>query len=195
MALQAGADVNHKDKYSETALHWAAEKGHEALAQGLLAQGLLGAGADINAADRFGWTPLRLTAECNKPEVAKVLLANGAQVNARTRESRTALHIAAIKGHEALAQVDVRPCWAQGRTSTRQTRKGGRRSTTPHWRTSPRLPRCCWRTGPKSMRATMAVAQRWGGPGANPRWRRCSCSTAPSEGACRGARRYRRPTH
>ena len=34
MALQAGADVNHKDKISWTALLWAAEKGHEALAQG-----------------------------------------------------------------------------------------------------------------------------------------------------------------
>jgi ankyrin repeat protein len=34
MALQAGADVNHKDKESSTALHYAAIEGHEALAQG-----------------------------------------------------------------------------------------------------------------------------------------------------------------
>jgi ankyrin repeat protein len=49
MALQAGADVNHEDGWSRTALHWAACEGHEALAQGLL-----GAGADINAADKDG---------------------------------------------------------------------------------------------------------------------------------------------
>ena len=34
MALQAGADVNHKGEESRTALHWAASRGHEALAQG-----------------------------------------------------------------------------------------------------------------------------------------------------------------
>jgi hypothetical protein len=74
----------------------------------------------------------------------------GADVNHKDRDSATALHWAAIKGHESLAQG--RPCWAQGRTSTRQTRTGAR-STRPQCTTSPRLPRCCWRTGPKSMRA------------------------------------------
>jgi ankyrin repeat protein len=91
MALQAGADVNHKDKESSTALHYAAIEGHEALAQG--AQ-LLGAGADINAAASTGWTPLHCTARCNKPEVAKVLLANGAQVNARNNAGYTAVELA-----------------------------------------------------------------------------------------------------
>ena len=96
-------------------------------------------------------------------------------MNERNQLSRTALHIAAEEGHEALAQG--RPCWAQGRTSTRQTRTGARCSTGPYCASSPRLPRCCWRTGPKSMCATMTVAQRWQSPGngAFARWRRCSC--------------------
>jgi hypothetical protein len=97
MALQAGADVNHKDKYERTALHWAAKEGHEALAQGLL-----GAGADINAADAAGWTPLHWAAVCNKPEVAKVLLANGAQVNAGNNAGRTALANARTRGHREM---------------------------------------------------------------------------------------------
>jgi len=103
MALQAGADVNHKDLGdSRAALHWAAICGmaaevdphHEALAQGLL-----GAGADVNAKDEWEYTPLLLAAFWNKPEIAKVLLAHGAQVNARTNDGRTALAIARCK-HE-----------------------------------------------------------------------------------------------
>ena len=100
MALQAGADVNHEDRDSWTALHHAAYKGHEAVAQGPL----LGAGADVNAKDGSGRTPLHLAAWNNKPEVAKVLLAHGAQVNARNDYSATALHHAAYNGYEALAQ-------------------------------------------------------------------------------------------
>jgi hypothetical protein len=80
----------------------------------------------------------------------------GADVNHKDKDSRTALHWAAEKGLEALAQG----CWAQGRTSTRKATGGGPRSTTPQGTTSPRLPRCCWRTGPKSMRATIVVAPR-----------------------------------
>jgi hypothetical protein len=104
---------------------------------------------------------------------ALMALQAGADVNHKDERSRTALHLAAEHGHAALAQG---ACWAQERTSTRQTGTGARRSTGPHGRTSPRLPRCCWRTGPKSMRAPKTVGQRWVSPGANPRWRRCSCS-------------------
>ena len=86
--MGAGADINAADKSSRTALHWAAIKGHEALAQGL------GAGADINATDEDGRTPLFFTAGDNKPEVAKVLLANGAQVNVRDNGGNTALAFA-----------------------------------------------------------------------------------------------------
>jgi ankyrin repeat protein len=74
---------------SRTALHLAAQHGHEALAQGLL-----GAGADINAKDASKWTPLHFAADWNKPEVGKVLLAHGAQVNARDRRGFTALNYA-----------------------------------------------------------------------------------------------------
>jgi ankyrin repeat protein len=61
----------------------------------------LQAGADVNHKDEHGWTPLHLTARSgdgvhcwSKSEVAKVLLANGAQVNARTNDGRTALAVA-----------------------------------------------------------------------------------------------------
>ena len=103
MALQAGADVNHKDLGdSRAALHWAAICGMAAEVDphhDAVAQGLLGAGADVNAKDEWEYTPLLLAAFWNKPEIAKVLLAHGAQVNARTNDGRTALAIARCK-HE-----------------------------------------------------------------------------------------------
>jgi ankyrin repeat protein len=102
MALQAGADVNHKDTsfLSWTALQYAAYSGHEALIQGLL-----GAGADINAATSGGMTLLHYTASDNKPEVAKVLLANGAQVNVLSNGWRTPLHTAALNNNPEVAKV------------------------------------------------------------------------------------------
>jgi ankyrin repeat protein len=83
MVLQAGADVNHKNARSWTALHYTSAHGHEALAQGLL-----GARADVNATNGYGGTPLHDAAFNNKPEVAKVLSAHGAQVNARDDDGR-----------------------------------------------------------------------------------------------------------
>jgi len=103
MALQVGADVNHKDGYSRTALHWAAYNGHDAVAQGLL-----GAGADVNAKDEYERTPLHLAAfrtPLQKPEVAKVLLAHGAQVNAGDDDERTPLHLAAYQNEPEVAKV------------------------------------------------------------------------------------------
>jgi ankyrin repeat protein len=51
MALQAGADANHKDGSSDTALHLAATG---------IVRGLLGAGADVHAKDEAGRTALEL---------------------------------------------------------------------------------------------------------------------------------------
>ena len=71
--------------------------------------------------------------------------------------------------------------WAQGRTSTRQTRTGGRHSSSPQGTTSSRLPRCCWRTGPKSMSATMMGGRRSTRPhcAKSPRLPRCCWRTGP----------------
>jgi ankyrin repeat protein len=95
LVLQAGADVNHKNARSWTALHYTSAHGHEALAQGLL-----GARADVNATNGYGGTPLHDAAFNNKPEVAKVLSAHGAQVNARDDDGRTALGRASARAME-----------------------------------------------------------------------------------------------
>jgi ankyrin repeat protein len=106
MALQAGADVNHKDwrfrlkvyvsaeheeQNSATALHSAAMGGHEAMAQGLL-----GAGADINAADSLSRTALHFAA---------MGLGAGADINATDYYGRTPLHWAAEHNKPEVAKV------------------------------------------------------------------------------------------
>jgi len=74
MALQAGADVNHKDEDLRTALHWAAINGHDALAQALL-----GAGVDVNAKAWDGRTALYFAREYDTREVEALLLQQGAE--------------------------------------------------------------------------------------------------------------------
>jgi ankyrin repeat protein len=51
--LDAGTDVNAKDKYGRTPLDEAARKGHKEIAKLLIAEG-----ADVNAKDQWGRTPL-----------------------------------------------------------------------------------------------------------------------------------------
>ena len=96
----------------------------------------------------------------NSLEAVKVLLAHGADVNARDDYSNTALHYAASYGHDALAQALL----GAGADINAKTKRGA---------------------------TAVAYAREYG----KREWRRCSGSTAPSEGACRGARRYGRRTH
>jgi hypothetical protein len=93
----------------------------------------------------------------NSLEAVKVLLAHGADVNARDDYSNTALHYAASYGHDALAQALL----GAGADINAKTKRGA---------------------------TAVAYAREYG----KREWRRCSGSTAPSEGACRGARRYGR---
>ena len=160
--------MNHKDGEGNSCLHIAAAKGSNAILRILL-----NVGAKVSAKNKAGNTAVELAQNAQTIDVLKgagatmpefpeekknnllieyaqkgatggalMALQAGADVNHKGGYSATALHYAAREGHEALAQ---------GRTSTRQTSTGPRRSTRPHGGTSPRLPRCCWRTGPKSI--------------------------------------------
>jgi ankyrin repeat protein len=112
--LADGADVNTRPGDGMTALHWAAERGHAAVAEVLLASG-----ASANAETRIGgYTPLHLASRVGNAAVVRALLDGGADVGATTEHSRvTALHLAAaaVGGAESVsallergAQVDAR---------------------------------------------------------------------------------------
>ena len=121
-------DVNAVDK-EHTALHIAAEEGHDDVAKVLpkrrgrkccrkykwtalhvaaenghadFAKVLIQNGADVNAVEgNDEWTALHLAAQDGSADIAKVLLQNGADVNAVEEHNWTALIIAGGKGHIA----------------------------------------------------------------------------------------------
>jgi len=90
--LSEGADVNAAQGDGMTALHWAAEFGHTAVADLLLS-----VGADVEAKTRIGsYTPLHLASRSGNGPIASALLDAGANPQATTTNSGvTPLHLAA----------------------------------------------------------------------------------------------------
>lgn len=73
LLLDHRPDVDHRDRFGDTALHWAALSGQTGAVKRLLA-----AHAAINAQNGQGTTPLMLAIGANRREVVRVLVAAGA---------------------------------------------------------------------------------------------------------------------
>jgi ankyrin repeat protein len=137
--LEKGADLNAKDNWNRTTLHFAAWHGYTEAVDILIKRG-----ADVNAKNRVGQTPLdkavgqfpdvvmqlrkyggksgkiaqSVVEAAKRADAATVrqLVLDGADINARDRNRRTALHWAALYGGKGLvailidagAQVDAR---------------------------------------------------------------------------------------
>lgn len=84
--LDKGADVNSRDQFGRTALHWASLGGQPEVARLLLANG-----ADPKAVDDQGHSALHVACAMHNHEVAKLLVDNGADVNQKDRKERTPL--------------------------------------------------------------------------------------------------------
>ena len=102
--LEEGADVNAAQGDGMTALHWAAERGHAAVAELLIA-----AGAAVDAESRIGsYTPLHLASRGGHGQVVNMLVSAGGDPGATTTNSGVApLHLAAaaIGGAEAVVAL------------------------------------------------------------------------------------------
>jgi ankyrin repeat protein len=102
--LAEGADANAVQGDGMTALHWAAERGHAAVADLLLS-----AGAALEAKTRIGsYTPLHLASRGGHGSIATALLDAGADPHATTTGSGvTPLHLAAaaMNGAEVVTEL------------------------------------------------------------------------------------------
>ena len=79
--------------YNGTPLCWAAQEGHQEIAELLLRDK-----ADVNAKDDNGWTPLHDAAMYGHKNIIKLLLDNGADVNVKDDVGETPLHYASAGG-------------------------------------------------------------------------------------------------
>lgn len=90
--LNAGADVNEKDKLGLTPLMLACGKptfGYRDIAETLIKKG-----AHINVRDALGYTPLLLALSGGTIDIAEMLINKGADISVRTRKGETPLSLA-----------------------------------------------------------------------------------------------------
>ena len=97
--LAQGADVNAPHGDGMTALHWAADRGDDAMVSMLVF-----AGANVSAVTRIGqYTPLHLAARAGSPAAVEALLKAQAPVSVKTSTGGvTPLHLAATAGNTAV---------------------------------------------------------------------------------------------
>ncbi len=100
VTVEAGADVDQRDRRDKTALMAACESGHFEYAALLLKNG-----ASVNLANAEGWTPLIYAVSNEDVETVELLLAAGADVNAANDFGETALLKAVYRNNKKLVAL------------------------------------------------------------------------------------------
>jgi cytohesin len=98
--VAAGVDVNVKQRFGYTPLHYAVWDGNRNMV-GLL----IDKGAAINAATWLGDTPLHSASERHRNDIAEFLISKGTNVNAKGNYGRTPLHHAARLGNKDMVTL------------------------------------------------------------------------------------------
>ncbi|MBR4984716.1 MAG: ankyrin repeat domain-containing protein [Proteobacteria bacterium] len=98
--LQAGAEVNAKDKNGKTALMYAADSGNDETIKALLQ-----AGAEVNAKDKNGKTALMYAASTGNEDAIEALVKAGADLSASDNKGKTVKACAAESRNEDAAKL------------------------------------------------------------------------------------------
>ena len=102
--IDAGADINARNKDGSTALMLATCNGEDGET---VCDLLLKAGAGINEKNNDGWTPLMWAARYSTPEVCRKLIDAGSDVNARKKDGSASLMLATCNSENASAICDL----------------------------------------------------------------------------------------
>jgi len=98
--IEAGTDVNARDKGGETPLFWAVLSDNNDVAKFLIDKG-----ADVNAKAKDGRTPLYIVALFGHKNVAELLISKGADANAKTERGNTPLLSACERGAKDVVEL------------------------------------------------------------------------------------------
>jgi len=101
--LNAGADINARDKMGITLLMLACGKSTQSYKE--ITELLINKGALINERDRLGYTPLLLSLSGGSAEIAELLIQKGADVHAQTKYGKTALALAEMAGYSRVTEL------------------------------------------------------------------------------------------
>lgn len=85
--LSKGANVNAKDEFGRSPLHYTVEYDSSKISEVLISMG-----SNVNAKNNFGETPLHFAATYNANKVAEILISKEADVSARDNLNHTPLH-------------------------------------------------------------------------------------------------------
>lgn len=85
-AIDAGEDINERDRDGRTALHHASIE-----ADRIAVELLLNSNADASAEDNNGWTPLHFIPQSHRVDIGELLLRAGAAVDASDAHGNTPL--------------------------------------------------------------------------------------------------------
>ena len=93
-----GAEIDLRDDYGMTALHWTSVRGYLEISELLTSSG-----ADVNIRDSYGRTALHYASINHHPEIVQLLLCQGADISIRNNVGNTALDVASSNGHLEVA--------------------------------------------------------------------------------------------
>ena len=98
--IEEGANVNAKDKYGYTLLHYACSNGYESIVSILLEKGV-----NVSEKDNCGWTPLHHACSNGYGSIVSILLEKGANVNEKNVDGCIPLNYACIDGYEDIVEI------------------------------------------------------------------------------------------